>query len=285
MVNTGTDLITLSTTSYDALKTGDKVRYAEDAGSAGGQLDALTTNTDYYVVKGASPAIKLATTAANAAAATGIDLTDTVIVATFDGAQNAAVVDVAADTIALTTAQYDALTTGDAITYSKGIGGTVVDGLSDATVYYAIKLGTPKIQVATSNANAVAGTPVFVDLTTFASAAGSAHTFSRSFTAGTAHTLTAQFGETMVQFDGSDYPNVVVIGADTVALRPIDYNLLTTGDKVLYSAGAGGTAVDGLTASTEYFVVKDTRLELRTPLRLSSARRWFSSTVPTTPTS
>ena len=56
VVNTGTDLITLSTTSYDALKTGDKVRYAEDAGSAGGQLDALTTNTDYYVVKGASPA-------------------------------------------------------------------------------------------------------------------------------------------------------------------------------------------------------------------------------------
>ena len=67
-----------------------------------------------------------------------------------------------ADTIALTTSQYNALSVGDRLVYDNG-GGTTLTGLTDDEAYYVIKGSTPAIKLATSHANAIAGTAI--DLT------------------------------------------------------------------------------------------------------------------------
>ena len=71
---------------------------------------------------------------------------NSVAVATFDGSDYSTIVDISADTILLSTAQYNALDTGDPVTYGIG-GGTAVDGLTDNAVYFAVKKTSPKIQV------------------------------------------------------------------------------------------------------------------------------------------
>ena len=67
-----------------------------------------------------------------------------------------------ADTIDLTTSQYNALSVGDRLVYDNG-GGTTLTGLTDDEAYYVIKGSTPAIKLATSHANAIAGTAI--DLT------------------------------------------------------------------------------------------------------------------------
>jgi hypothetical protein len=69
-------------------------------------------------------------------------------------------VTVAADTITYTA---HGLNTGDRVKYYKVGAGTAITGLTDATVYYAIKVDANTFKVATSSANATAGTAV--DLT------------------------------------------------------------------------------------------------------------------------
>ena len=83
------------------------------------------------------------------------------------------------DEIVIPSALYAVLTTGDAMTYAEGGSGNQAD-LTDGTVYFAIKSGTSnRMKLATTYANAVAGTAI--DLTAVASG-GTAH----SFTGGTA---------------------------------------------------------------------------------------------------
>jgi hypothetical protein len=69
-------------------------------------------------------------------------------------------VTVAADTITYTA---HGLTTGDRVKYYKVGAGTAIAGLTDATTYYAIVVDANTFKVATSAANATAGTAV--DLT------------------------------------------------------------------------------------------------------------------------
>ena len=86
---------------------------------------------------------------------------------------------VADDEIVVPAAFYAAISTGESVTYAQGGSGAQAD-LTDGTVYYLIKSGTAnKISLATSAANALAGTKI--DLTAVASG-GTAH----SFTGGTA---------------------------------------------------------------------------------------------------
>lgn len=89
---------------------------------------------------------------------------------TFDGS-SASIVIVNDETITVTADQYTALANGDAIIYGKGDGGTVITGLTDNTTYYVIKGTSPKIQLATTFANAIAGSAI--NLTGVG--AGSAH--------------------------------------------------------------------------------------------------------------
>lgn len=65
------------------------------------------------------------------------------------------------DKITIPTAAW--LTTGTPVTFWKGA--TLPAGLADGTVYYAIKLSSTTISLATTRANALAGTPI-VDITT-----------------------------------------------------------------------------------------------------------------------
>ena len=97
------------------------------------------------------------------------------------------------DEIVIPSALYAVLTTGDAMTYAEGGSGNQAD-LTDGTVYFAIKSGTSnRMKLATTYANAVAGTAI--DLTAVASG-GTAH----SFTGGTA-AATANLG---LGVDGDD---------------------------------------------------------------------------------
>lgn len=80
---------------------------------------------------------------------------------------------VADDEIVIPSAMYAAISTGEAVTYTQGASGAQAD-LTTTTVYYLIKSGTSnKISLATTYANAVAGTAI--DLTAVASG-GTAHT-------------------------------------------------------------------------------------------------------------
>ena len=90
------------------------------------------------------------------------------------------------DEIVVSSGFYGVIATGEAVTYSDG-GGTAPTGLVDTTVYFLIKSGTAnKISLASTYANAVAGTKITLAA---GSVAGSAHTF----TGGTA-TATANLG-------------------------------------------------------------------------------------------
>jgi len=90
------------------------------------------------------------------------------------------------DEIVIPAAMYAVLVTGEAITYSDG-GGTAPTGLVDTTTYFAIKSATSdKMSVATTEANALAGTKITLAA---GSVAGSAHTF-----VGVTATATASLG-------------------------------------------------------------------------------------------
>ena len=99
-----------------------------------------------------------------------------------DGAVNI----VADDEIVIPAAMYAVISTGEAVTYAQGAGGNHAD-LTDGTVYFLIKSGTAnKISLATTYANAVAGTKITLN---GVAAGGTAHTL----TGGTA-TATASLG-------------------------------------------------------------------------------------------
>jgi hypothetical protein len=66
-----------------------------------------------------------------------------------------------ADTIEL--GEIMPLRTGEAVVYNKGMMATAIGGLTDGTIYYVITEGTTKVKLATSEANAKAGTAI--DLT------------------------------------------------------------------------------------------------------------------------
>ena len=103
----------------------------------------------------------------------------------FDGS-SASIVIVADETITLTTAQYDSLSAGEVVQYKDG-GGTVVTGLTDDGFYYIIKGTSPKIKLATSLANATAGTAI--NLT--------------GVGAGSSHSLTPADNKTQTQYSTS----------------------------------------------------------------------------------
>ena len=99
---------------------------------------------------------------------------------TFDGS-SAAVVSTSDDTLTF----YDhRFIQGQRVTYSKGSGGTVITGLTDATVYYVIRQDKDTIQLATSASNAA--TLTAVDLT--------------GVGGGTVHELTVAFDGTNTKF-------------------------------------------------------------------------------------
>ena len=88
------------------------------------------------------------------------------------------------DEIVIPAALYAVLTTGDAMTYAQGGSGNHAD-LTDGTVFFAIKSGTAnKMSLATTYANAIAGTKVTLNAV---AAGGTAHSFTGATASVTAH--------------------------------------------------------------------------------------------------
>ena len=71
-VSNNDDTITLTTAQYNSLRTGDVVQYKDGGGTT---ITGLTDNGFYYIIRGTSPAVQLATTLANARAGTDINIT------------------------------------------------------------------------------------------------------------------------------------------------------------------------------------------------------------------
>ena len=99
-------------------------------------------------------------------------LDDLAFTATFDGS-NAAIVSQSADTITINNHRF---VTGSRATYSNGGGGDIT-GLSNGTVYFAIKVDHNTIQLASSASNAAAGNKINITGT----GTGAAHTLSVAF--------------------------------------------------------------------------------------------------------
>jgi hypothetical protein len=123
--------------------------------SAAGKVTGVSitaVGSDYQSV----PAVTIA-----APATETLDLTDTSVAVLAD------------DEIVVASAFYSKIETGDAVTYSKGSGGTAIAGVAEGTVFL-IKSGTAnKISLATSEYKATTGDKI--DLTAVA-AGGTAHT-------------------------------------------------------------------------------------------------------------
>jgi hypothetical protein len=103
----------------------------------------------------------------------------------YDGSGDIELGALAADKLVVVAqALYDAVTTGDAVTYAKGAGGTVPDGLAEGTLY-VYKHGTANTLVLFSTQAAATATyandaaAVTAGLDAKTGAAGTAHTFTR----------------------------------------------------------------------------------------------------------
>ncbi|MCX5734321.1 MAG: LEPR-XLL domain-containing protein, partial [candidate division NC10 bacterium] len=164
--------------------TGQAVTYSAGGGSA---IGGLTSGTTYYVIASdTTGTVKLAATAADARAGKAIDLTsastgthslaedksrgvDNQVNAQQNLADKKAKesgtkefnsstkVEVGTETIDL--GANHGLTTGDAVVYSAG-GGTAIGGLTDGTTYYVIVVDATTVKLATTAANAKAGTVI-----------------------------------------------------------------------------------------------------------------------------
>src|SRR5204863_90483 len=143
---------------------------ASDKTAIGGLTDGQT----YYVIKSGTDKLELARTRAEALAGTQIDLTSagsgdshslTRNEVSFAGTD----ADVGDDTIDV--GDNSGFSDGQAVVYSKGgADDTAIAGLTDGKTYYVIKVGTNRVKLAATKADAAAGKAV--DLTAQGSGAG-----------------------------------------------------------------------------------------------------------------
>ncbi len=225
-VSTSADTLTISAHGF---VTGDIITYDVNGGSA---ITGLTDATAYHVIRVDDNTIKLASTANNATSGTQIDLTGTGndgqvftgAIASTSSTVSTSNVSTANSTL---TIAGHGFSTGDQITYSAS-SGTLITGLTDGTTYFAIKVDENTIKLATTSADAAAGTQV---------------------------TLTGT-GNNSQTFTGPQPPlvsiNSVSAPNDFITMAGHGY---VTGDVVTYRAN-GGTAITGLNDATAYHVIR-----------------------------
>ncbi|MDK9703142.1 MAG: DUF4347 domain-containing protein [Sulfuritalea sp.] len=215
--------------------TGDEVLYHNGGGaSIGGLIDDSTTK--YYVINVGANSVKLATSKANAEAGTAIGLTSVGsgtshnLISTVDGATAVSFNPQSGVRSAISFGVAHGLNTGDAVQYRSG-GGASVGGLTDGTLYYAIRVDESTVRLATTSANAQAGTA----LTLTSAGTGSAHSL----------VFTAQ----EVDFNAAESAGNIISFASAHGLA--------TGDEVFYHNG-GGASIGGLVddSLTKYYVIK-----------------------------
>ena len=164
--------------------------------------------------------------------------------------------------------------TGTKVLYSSA-GQTAIGGLASGTDYFVINISKDHIQLASTVENAASGVPIV--LTTFG--AGVDHTLTSAqingFVTGTG-TVATTSGSTLVSGTNTAFAKILKVG-DTFRLYPPNTlttvtfasaavtanptNTITsnghtfsTGDSIVYTAGAGSVAPTGLTSTFFYFV-------------------------------
>lgn len=239
-VATGGDAITVPMHGFYA---GEPVTYTVAAG--GNPIGGLTPGDTYYAIVLDGDTIELASSPANAEASPPQALTLGETVASGNQTLTppsaagkpvtfspSPVVDSVADTISLPS---NGFVNGEAVTYTVSAGGTAIQGLKPGTIYYVISVDDNTIQLASTEANAQAGTPVYPSL----NASGAIGT----------QTLTPVRGSSTE----ADFSTSAVSGsADAINLPNHGF---TTGEAVTYTST--GTPINGLTAdsSTLYYVI------------------------------
>ena len=162
--------------------------------------------------------------------------------------------------------------TGTKVTYSNGIGGTDIGGLTNATDYYVVTVNQNYFKLAPSLDDALAG--ITINLTNFGS--GISHTFTTSQLNGSivgSGSVSVDAGSVLVNGTGTSFSKILKVG-DPFTLYPensgssltfsdsdvntannrieIDHNF-TTGDYVKFDTG-GGVAPTPLINTYYYYV-------------------------------
>jgi len=193
-----------------------------------------------------------------------------------------------ADTITVTNHR---MLTGTKVTYSAA-SGTVLGGLTDATAYYTIVVDANTLKVASSLANAQAGTAI--DLT------GTGNS-SQTFTGDTATVGTVTFAAGAVTAvpltaGGTGYitaPTITIAAPKrtiptsgiTASTDTIAYTAhgLSAGDAVVYNNG-GSTSATGLTSGTTYYVATAGRTANAFEVKAANTTGTIAATVATSGT-
>jgi hypothetical protein len=221
--------------------TGEQVTYSFAAG--GSAIGGLTNNTPYFAIVLDVNTIELAASPANAQS--GQAMTFSTVVAsgtqTFTPPASAGspvsfspstVVDSTANTITVNSHNF---ITGEEVTYSIGKNGTAIQGLTPGTPYFAIvnNGSTTTFQLADTLAHAEAGKALPIN--------GTGANGSQTFTPVQGSTTPSTF-------------KVAAVNKSAGSINLVDHGYVT-GEAVTYTVASGGTALNGLTSGTIYYVI------------------------------
>ena len=253
------------------LSTGQAVVYSNGGGTSVG---GLTSGTTYFIIKRDNSIVRLASTAANAAAGTAVNLTT---VGTGTQTLTVAALNLATDTI---TIPGHGFLQGELVQYDSQ-GQTAITGLTTATPYYIIFVNGDNLRLATTPENAVAGTAI--NLT--AAGVGTHKITSLSKTPdGTYEIATVPSATSFTATARGTVPTIVKVFNPRSTVDPnletfkIPSHGFLTGTAVTYSRGED-TAISGLTHNTVYFVVAVNRDYIRLSATASDAESGITLSV------
>ena len=254
------------------LVTGQAVVYSNGGGTS---IGGLTSGATYFVIKRDNSIIRLASSAANAAAGTAVNLTTTPVSGTHTLTVTA--LNLTTDTI---TIPGHGFLQGELVQYDSQ-GQTVITGLTTATPYYIIFVNGDNIKLATTPENATAGTAI--NLT--AAGVGTHKLTSLSKTPdGTYEIATVPNATSFTALARGTVPLIVKTFNPRSTVDPnnetfkIPSHGFLTGTAVTYSNG-GDTDISGLTDTTVYFVVSVNRDYIRLATTASNAESGITITV------
>ena len=257
------------------LVTGQAVVYSNGGGTTVG---GLTPGNTYFVIKRDNSIIRLASSAANAAASPPVAVNLTSV---GTGTQTLTVTALNFTTDTITIPAHGFLQ-GELVQYDSQ-GQTVINGLTTATPYYIIFVDGDNIKLATTPENAIAGTAV--NITASPAGVGTHKLTSLSKTPdGTYQIATVPNATSFTATARGTVPSIVKVFNPRSTVDPnletfkIPSHGFLTGTAVTYSNG-GDTNISGITSGTVYFVVAVNRDYLKLATTALNAESGITLTV------